>query len=84
MPWTPTTGIIATGIYRFTRNPMYVGMATIQLGLGIAMSNFWVLALVPPVLILVYATAIRHEESYLERTFGNSYLEYKRSVRRWI
>jgi protein-S-isoprenylcysteine O-methyltransferase Ste14 len=83
-PWSPTTEIISTGIYRFTRNPMYLGLALIQVGLAIAMSSLWVLALLPPVLLAIYATAIRYEESYLERKFGNSYLEYKRSVRRWI
>ncbi|MBW2271740.1 MAG: isoprenylcysteine carboxylmethyltransferase family protein [Deltaproteobacteria bacterium] len=83
-PWSPTTLIISTGIYRLTRNPMYLGLSLIQVGLAIAMSSLWVLALLPPVLLVIYATAIRHEESYLERKFGNSYLDYKRSVRRWI
>jgi protein-S-isoprenylcysteine O-methyltransferase Ste14 len=83
-PWKPTTDIISTGIYRYTRNPMYVGLAMIQVGLAITMSNLWVLALLPLVLVVVYATAIRHEESYLERKFGDTYLDYKRSVRRWI
>jgi protein-S-isoprenylcysteine O-methyltransferase Ste14 len=83
-PWKPTPEIISTGIYRFTRNPMYLGLALIQVGLAFAMSNLWVAVLLPPVLVVVYATAIRHEESYLERKFGDSYLEFKRSVRRWI
>jgi protein-S-isoprenylcysteine O-methyltransferase Ste14 len=83
-PWKPTTEIISTGIYRFTRNPMYLGLALIQIGLAFAMANLWVLVLLPPALAVVYTTAIRHEEAYLERKFGDSYLEYKRSVRRWI
>ncbi len=83
-PWKSTPEVISTGVYRFTRNPMYVGMALIQIGIGIGLANGWILALVPPVLVVVYASAIRHEERYLERKFGETYLEYKRSVRRWL
>jgi protein-S-isoprenylcysteine O-methyltransferase Ste14 len=83
-PWESTPEIIATGIYRVTRNPMYVGMAGIQLGIGLGWANGWIAALVPVVLAIVYATAVRHEEAYLERKFDEGYLAYKRSVRRWI
>lgn len=83
-PWTSTPEIITSGIYRWSRNPMYVGLALIQIGIAIALANGWILALVPPVLVLVHATAIRHEERYLERKFGETYLAYKRSVRRWL
>jgi protein-S-isoprenylcysteine O-methyltransferase Ste14 len=83
-PWTPTPEIVTTGIYRVTRNPMYVGMALLQFGIGIALANGWIVAFVPLVLAVVYATAVRHEEAYLERKFGEGYLVYKRSVRRWL
>jgi protein-S-isoprenylcysteine O-methyltransferase Ste14 len=83
-PWESTPEIISTGIYRFTRNPMYVGMALMQIGIGIGLGNGWILALVPPVLVVVYLTAIRHEEAYLERKFGETYSRYKASVRRWL
>jgi protein-S-isoprenylcysteine O-methyltransferase Ste14 len=48
------------------------------------MANLWVVALLPPALAVVYATAIFHEEAYLERKFADAYLDYKRSVRRWL
>ncbi len=83
-PWLPTPEIISTGVYRFTRNPMYVSMALIQAALGIGFANAWIVALVPPVLVAVYVTAVRHEEAYLERGFGETYTAYKRSVRRWL
>lgn len=83
-PWKSTPEIVTTGIYRFTRNPMYVGMALIQTSIGIGWGNGWILALLPIVLVLIYAIAVRHEEDYLEGKFGDTYLEYKRSVRRWF
>ena len=83
-PWTPTPEIVAAGIYRFTRNPMYVGMSLVQFGVGIALANAWILVLIPVSMAIVQHTAIRHEEAYLERKFGEGYLVYKRSVRRWL
>jgi protein-S-isoprenylcysteine O-methyltransferase Ste14 len=83
-PWKSTPEIVSSGVYRFTRNPMYLGMTLIQTGIGIGWANGWVLALVPVSMAVVYATAIRHEEAYLERKFGETYSAYKRSVRRWL
>jgi protein-S-isoprenylcysteine O-methyltransferase Ste14 len=83
-PWKPTPEIVSRGVYRLTRNPMYVGMALLQTAIAIGWANGWILLLVPAVLAIVQSTAIRHEEAYLERKFGESYLAYKRSVRRWL
>ncbi|HME71503.1 MAG TPA: isoprenylcysteine carboxylmethyltransferase family protein [Myxococcota bacterium] len=83
-PWKSTPEVISTGIYRFTRNPIYMGMALIQLSIGIGLGNGWIVALVPAVLVIIYAIAIRHEEAYLERKFGEAYTNYKASVRRWL
>lgn len=83
-PWESTPEIISTGIYRFTRNPMYVSMALLQAGIGVALANGWVVLLVPVVSVVIYFIAIRHEEAYLEEKFGTVYTEYKSSVRRWI
>jgi|SRR5690606_234261 len=83
-PWEPTPEIVATGVYRFSRNPMYVGMALLLLALGLALANAWIVALVPTALAVVYWTAVRHEEAYLERKFGAAYEAYKARTRRWL
>ena len=83
-PWESTPEVISTGIYRYTRNPMYVSMGLLQTGIGVLLANGWVVALVPVSLWAIWHIAIRHEEGYLERKFGTAYTDYKRSVRRWL
>jgi protein-S-isoprenylcysteine O-methyltransferase Ste14 len=83
-PWKSTPEIVSMGIYRLTRNPMYVGMALIQLSIGVGLGNGWILLLLPLALLVIYTSAIRHEEAYLERKFGETYTRYKASVRRWL
>ncbi len=83
-PWTSTPEIIARSVYRISRNPMYLGMSLLQMGIAAAVVNLWMLVLVIPSMVSIYWIAIRHEEAYLEKKFGHSYLQYKNSVRRWI
>lgn len=83
-PWKSTPEIIATGIYRWTRNPMYLGMGLAQAGIGVLLANLWIVALVPVTWLIIYGIAIRHEEAYLATKFGEPYRAYTASVRRWI
>lgn len=83
-PTQPTTGLVTHGPYRVTRNPMYVGMAFLYLGLALALGVIWSLALLPVVLAIVDRLVIAPEERYLEAKFGEKYREYKRRVRRWL
>ncbi len=83
-PWEPTPAIVSTGVYRLTRNPMYLGMSLLQIAIGVGLANGWIIILVPAVLAVVHVLVIRREESYLERKFGDEYMHYKASVRRWI
>jgi len=83
-PWASTPEIISSGIYRFTRNPMYVALGLLQAGIGIMLANGWLVVFVAPMWLGIYYVAIRHEEAYLERKFGSSYTDYKSRVRRWI
>lgn len=80
----PTTALVTDGLYRFSRNPAYVGLTTIYLGLGIAFNSLWVVALVVPVLAAMRFGVIAREEAYLERKFGDAYRAYKARVRRWL
>ena len=83
-PWKPTTAIVTTGPYRFTRNPAYLGMALTYVGIAVMSSAMWVLLPLPVVLAVIDRGVIAREERYLERKFGEEYLAYKRSVRRWL
>ena len=83
-PRTSTPAIITTGIYQYTRNPMYVGLALLQLAIGIALGNFWIILLLPGSGFAVYHLAIKKEEAYLAEKFGTSYRAYCRQVRRWL
>ncbi len=83
-PWKSTPEIISTGVYRWTRNPMYVGVALLQAAIGLGAANGWILLLVPVSLAIVYFIAVRHEEAYLARKFGAVYMEYTKTVRRWL
>jgi protein-S-isoprenylcysteine O-methyltransferase Ste14 len=83
-PWKPTTAIVTSGPYRFTRNPAYLGMALTYVGIAAMSSAVWVLLPLPVVLAVVDRGVIAREERYLERKFGEEYMAYKRRVRRWI
>jgi protein-S-isoprenylcysteine O-methyltransferase Ste14 len=84
IPWKPTPELIFRGPYRFTRNPMYVGITTIQAGLGVALGNVWISVLAPVALLTVHFIAVLPEERYLAEKFGASYREYRARVRRYL
>ena len=80
----PTTAIVESGPYRFTRNPIYLGMFLGLIGVAIAFDNFWLLMmLVPFALVIRYGVVVR-EEAYLERKFSDVYRGYLSRVRRWL
>ncbi len=83
-PRTSTPAITRDGPYRFTRNPMYVGLSLIQIGIALALGNGWILLFLVPAVILMHQRVILREEAYLEEKFGDEYREFKSSVRRWI
>jgi protein-S-isoprenylcysteine O-methyltransferase Ste14 len=84
VPIKPTTTLVIYGPYHFTRNPMYLGLVCLYVGLALWFGIFWALILLPAVMALIQQYVIIREEQYLERKFGDQYLRYKAGVRRWI
>ena len=84
IPDRPATELVISGPYRFTRNPMYLGLTALYLGLAILLNLAWPLVLLPIVLLVLTKTVIVHEEQHLRAAFGSAYGDYCRRVRRWI
>ena len=80
----PTTAVVTDGAFRFSRNPMYVALTLLYLGVGLLVNSLWVLLLVMPVMVVIQRGVVEREERYLERKFGEEYLRYRAHVRRWI
>ncbi|MCH7795577.1 MAG: isoprenylcysteine carboxylmethyltransferase family protein, partial [Proteobacteria bacterium] len=76
--------ILSDGLYGVSRNPIYLGLTAIYLGVGVMADAGWVAVLLGPLLLVMHFGVIAREERYLERKFGDEYLRYKASVRRWI
>jgi len=83
-PWKRDTQFVARGIYRVTRNPMYLGMAIASFGISVAADCLGGLLTLPLSIIVIHTQVIRREEVYLRKTFGEPYREYCGRVRRWI
>ncbi len=83
-PWKPTTQIISTGVYGYSRNPIYLAFCFVQIGIAVFLNSFWILISFIVSAVLVYYVAIKKEEAYLEIKFGKDYMHYKNKVRRWL
>ena len=84
IPWKPTPELIFQGPYRFTRNPMYVGLTLMQIGIGVALNNLWISLLAAVTLAIIHVIAVRPEEAYLSQKFGDPYRAYLTRVRRYL
>ena len=80
----PTTTIVRTGPYRFSRNPIYLSFSLLQLGVACWVNSLWLFVSLIPALALMSLVVIPREEHYLETRFPSDYLPYKASVRRWL
>ena len=80
----PTTAIVEAGPYRFTRNPIYLGMGLGLIGLAIAFNNFWLIGTLALFALVIRYGVVAREEAYLERKFGDAYRHYRARVRRWL
>ena len=80
----PTTTIVRTGPYRFSRNPIYLAFSLVQLGLSLWVNSLALLITLIPAVALMWLVVIPREERYLEARFPSEYPPYKASVRRWL
>lgn len=79
-----TRTIIESGPFRFSRNPIYVSMTLLVIGIALVAGSLWVLLMAAPSAYVVHRFVILKEEAYLEARFGQQYLDYKARVRRWV
>ncbi len=84
VPWSPTPSIVERGPFRISRNPMYLQMVLVCIGVAVILMDVWILLLTPACAWVLHRFAILPEEAYLERKFGEDYLVYKQRVRRWL
>jgi protein-S-isoprenylcysteine O-methyltransferase Ste14 len=80
----PTTAIVRTGPYRFTRNPIYLAFSLFQLGLAVWINSLGLLITLIPAVALMALVVIPREERYLEVRFPSEYASYRAAVRRWL
>ena len=83
-PTKTTSKIITSGLYKYSRNPVYIISCAGPIGLGFIFLTYWSMFAFIPALIVVYFTAVKKEEKYLANKFGQEYLDYKKKVRRWL
>ena len=83
-PARPAEALVTDGPYRFTRNPMYLGMASAYAGVALATGALWSLAVLPIVMLVVDRAIVPREEAHLATSIGEEYERYRRRVRRWL
>lgn len=84
IPFEQSTALIAEGPYRYSRNPLYISMTLILVGLWILLGSLSPVVVVPLFVWWISSRFIANEERHLEAQFGRTYLEYKTKVRRWL
>jgi protein-S-isoprenylcysteine O-methyltransferase Ste14 len=83
-PGHKAAALVTGGVFRRTRNPMYLSLTLVTLGLGAVTANPWLMLLAPALLLYLQERVIKREEAYLTARFGSRYIAYMRKVRRWI
>lgn len=78
------TTLIKTGPYRYSRNPVYVGILLILIGFSVKSNNLWFFILLPPLIVAISKLVISNEEAQLRNEFGDDYSSYAAAVRRWL
>ena len=76
--------LIRTGPFRYSRNPLYVAVVSLILGIGVWLNSVWIWAMVAPLVLVMNTAVIIREERHLEKRFGEEYVGYQKAVRRWL
>ncbi len=76
--------LVTEGLYRYSRNPIYVLLIAFTAGVGLIINNPWIFLTLVPAIAFLHVAVVLPEEAVLENRFGQDYLDYKRRVRRWI
>lgn len=84
LPWQPVPALVTSGPYRFTRNPIYVGLTFAYVGAALVVNWAWALVLLPVVLIVMNVAVVEPEERYLGAAFPDVYASFSANVRRWL
>jgi protein-S-isoprenylcysteine O-methyltransferase Ste14 len=82
-PYKPVTALVITGVYAYVRNPMYVGLALLVVGIGIALASDWILVMLVAQMLIIHFGVVRREECFLEAKFGDDYRHFKAKVPRY-
>jgi protein-S-isoprenylcysteine O-methyltransferase Ste14 len=83
-PYKPTSAIVRTGAFGFSRNPLYVSLILVTLGIACLSNSLWIFLFLVPAVVVLRFGVIAREEAYLDRKFGDDYRRYKTGVRRWL
>ena len=83
-PWQPANHLITTGLYQFSRNPIYLTFFVLTVSIGLLLGKFWIILLAIPALAVIQTYVIKREEAYLAKVFADKYIKYQRSVNRWL
>lgn len=84
VPGEPSTVLLESGPYRFTRNPIYIAFTLLYFGIAIMATSVWLLLLLVPVLVVLQKGVVEREEDYLNEKFGQSYRRFQARVPRWL
>lgn len=84
VPGEPSTVLVKEGLYKVTRNPIYIGLILIYFGLCLALTSIWMLLLLVPTAIILHRGVVKREEDYLSWKFGDAYRRYMSQVPRWL
>jgi protein-S-isoprenylcysteine O-methyltransferase Ste14 len=80
----PVSRVVQDGPFRFSRNPGYLSLTMLYAGIAVLRNALWAVVLLPLVVYVIQREVIEREERYLERTFGEEYLNHKARVHRWV